>query len=114
MNLFRVDDYLISQGEWVEPRVGVSIHAFEVTKETPCGYWIACFTPRWRWVSKTSKKRFAYPTKEEAVKSFRCRKGRQMKILRAKLKRAETAFDMDEKDFLDCTEPLTPDTVQLP
>jgi hypothetical protein len=99
--LYRVVDSLQSTGEGYPSRVGVSIHSFEIEKETPCGYWIGS-----RWVSKTSKKRFAHPTKAEAIISFRKRKERQISILTAQLRQAHEALEISEKDFLDCTFPL--------
>ena len=58
------------------------VERFSVLRETRHGFWIY---PSWagqyglnpekhkRWVSKTSRKRYAYPTIEEAVESFRHR-----------------------------------------
>ena len=58
-------------------------------RETPKGWWIAWDTyidkKYWKWVSKTSRKRFAYPTREEAWTSFRLRKDRQNAILQQQL-----------------------------
>lgn len=54
------------------------LYAFRVLRETPCGFWIReHYTGRERWVSKTSRKRYAYPSIEEAEESFRIRKTRQ-------------------------------------
>ncbi len=69
---------------------------FKGIKETPCGWWIGtedvCFTlpeDRKRWVSMSAKKRYAYPTKEEAQVNFKARKIREIGILRARLDSAE-------------------------
>jgi len=65
-------------------------------KETPCGYWITKDHPdneyqflhrgeKRRWVSKTTRKRFAYPTKEQAMYNYIKRKERHALILSARL-----------------------------
>ena len=41
-------------------------------RETPCGYWV-WFKGKEKWISKTGTKRFAYPTKEQALHSLMCR-----------------------------------------
>ena len=70
----------------------VEIHCqeYEVAKETPSGFWLTMCrqTPSsfernkkyiWKkWVSKDSRKRFAYPTKKEALESFLARKRKQL------------------------------------
>lgn len=65
------------------PRVALESLEFELLRETPCGYWI-CTTGFFfwkKWVSKTSRKRYAYPTKEEALKNFKKRTEKRVKIL---------------------------------
>jgi len=72
--------------------VAVHFETYHVLKETDCGYWIGLY-PRdskhveedmknpyiWKkWVSKNGRKRFAYPTKKEALESFIIRKRRQI------------------------------------
>jgi hypothetical protein len=86
--LYRFDDMHYTTGVRVEKR------KFKVIKETPCGYWIKlfdCFDDK-KWVSKTGKKRYAYPTEEEALTSFKARKRRQIEILESQLTRARVAL----------------------
>ena len=45
-----------------------------------------------KWVSKTSHKRYAYPTEEQAMVNFKARKKRQIKILTNQLTRARMAY----------------------
>ncbi len=77
--------------------VTVVCYTYNLGKETPKGYWIgSCNGPfnTWYtkiWVSKTARKRYAYPDKEQARVSFRERKARQVKILQAQLTRALAA-----------------------
>lgn len=82
---------------------------FTVIKETHCGYWYAYGNPSetWinqvlkskdpiknfcRWVSKTSKKRYCYPTKEEAVKSFIIRSELYIGFLEQRIKERKQAL----------------------
>lgn len=76
---------------------------FSLIKETPCGYWIGAYGDvfSWdikkRWVSKTARKRYAYPTKEEAMNNFIKRKSRQSIILKYRLKDALIAEKLGKK-----------------
>ena len=77
--------------------------------ETPCGYWISSkknYNPKDfnfkahlpKWISKTSRKRFAYPTESEALQSFIARKYRQISILTNQLHNAKLALDCAIRD----------------
>lgn len=95
---YRLNDRLEPEG------VIVRLEVFRVIKETPQGYWVA---PRnrayWmapeelikrkfaRWVSKTSTKRYCYPSLEDAIRSFRRRKEVQESRIRLQLEQAELA-----------------------
>ena len=83
--------------------VGIKIDLIKFIKlrETPCGHWIVRdYYERYpdhtkekakKWISKTSAKRYAYPTKLEAVNNLIMRKRRQMEHCRYFLDRAEKA-----------------------
>ncbi len=61
-----------------------------VTAETPKGYWIGYLEgAKFRWVSKTSHRRFAHPTKEEALEAYRQRKTAYVRHSKARLRTAE-------------------------
>lgn len=71
-----------------------------ILRETPCGWWIAKEflnivyrgdVPKecQRWVSKTGRKRFAYPTKTEAWESYMARKQWRVWHLERQLRTAE-------------------------
>ena len=103
MKLYRYED--VSYGilnEWEEVAgnyVKVEERNYEVIKETPCGYWIQLYSfsfDQKKWVSGNAKKRFAYPTKIEAMTSFKARKNSQIKILESQLKKAKQALDLAE------------------
>jgi len=86
----------------IEPKV--EYDTYEVVKETPCGYWIVheydiplydydikrryFLKDHTRWVHKHSRKRYAYPTKKEALNSLIIRRTRQVDILKARLDQA--------------------------
>lgn len=83
--------------------VNINMETLYLVKETLKGYWISYdlnysenkphfIGHRKRWISKTSRKRFAYPTKEEAIESFTARKRRQVAILTGQLERAKIAW----------------------
>ena len=98
--LYRYEDILYAVlNDWEEVAdsyVKIEERKYRVVKETPCGYWIS-FEDR-KWISKTSKKRFAYPTKKEARDSFKARKTRQIEILTKQIDRAKTALNIISKE----------------
>jgi hypothetical protein len=94
---------------------------YYLIKETPCGWWIHSnrhhnlkgknkmilfHTERPHWVSKTSRKKFAYPTQNEALEGFKARKRRQITILEHKLMKAQAAIRIAENGDLSRTLPL--------
>lgn len=100
-------------GEYVRPsypNVKIVLTEFSLHKETPKGYRIGygtldSFHGDSRWVSKTAKKRYAYPTKEEAMTNYIKRTERRVSILKAQLLRVEIglgqakAMQKTEKEF---------------
>jgi len=105
---YRYEDVQYEDGPHICERV------FYLVRETPSGYWISPWRHyneveegeffsmynRKRWVSKTSRKRFAYPTRKDAMISFKARKCRQVEILTYQLSRAKLALDMANEDEL--------------
>jgi hypothetical protein len=88
----------------IVPDPKVSLMTFNLHKETPKGYWIGhgfhCpdnLRANARWVSKTGRKRYAYPTKEEALESFIKRKEKQVKILKHQTWSAEIALKLAQE-----------------
>lgn len=108
--LYRYDQTLIGHGghdevgEWrhSHTEVEVDMYQYPVVKETPKGVWVNVrysYYPGMefsrydcKWVSNTTRKRFAYPTPEEALSSFKYRKQRQISILKVQLRNAERAY----------------------
>jgi len=93
---YRYEDRLVSAGvdEFERPlgpaRTEVRLSKLIVTKHTPRGVWL----DGWRFVKLNSHKRFACPTIDEAKESFIARKRRQLRILYAQTRRAETALKL--------------------
>lgn len=67
----------------------IKYRKYFIIKETPKGFWVGDKHYWKRWVSKDGRKRFAHPTKEEALFGFIKRKEKQIKILEAQLNRAK-------------------------
>ncbi len=85
-------------------RVNVELITLNLHKETPGGYWIGYghYAPDMlrgnsRWVSKNSKRRYAFPTKKEALLNFHPRKKQQVRILKNQLQTAEIALKDAER-----------------
>lgn len=96
MKLYRYEDVNFTY------RITIKERKFEVLKETLCGYWIE----KWpgarkhkRWVSSTAKKRYAYPTRKEAMINFKARKYRQKQLVEGQLKRVKDAIHYVDIDF---------------
>lgn len=67
---------------------------YNIIKETEKGFWIHVPGDNRKWVSKTAKKRFAYPTKEEAIIAFKHRKLSHVRHARKNLERAEAELSL--------------------
>ena len=97
---FRYAPHLNEFDEPVGPgRASIRLLQFEVLKHTPCGVWIDRYPKRW--VKKDARKRFACPTKEEAMESFIARKNRQRKILKAQVRHVDEVLRLVEKEYSD-------------
>jgi hypothetical protein len=55
-----------------------------VVKVTPKGFWLDYYGSR-KFVRAEARKRWAYPTKQEALESFIARREKQLKILRSQI-----------------------------
>jgi len=86
-------------GEFVSPRIRIpkiELRTYNLHKETPKGYWIGYgyYAPNMlrgnsTWVSKTAKKRYAYPTKQEALTNYIKRTEKRIGILKSQLSECE-------------------------
>ncbi len=81
------------------PNPTLILHEYFLHKETPKGYWIGIglfggIIGEPFWVSKNAKKRYAYPTKEEAMTNYIKRTERRIKILKRQLWSCEISLDI--------------------
>lgn len=87
-------------------RITIDLQEFELGEETPKGYWIkmpGLTMEFWRkWIPKTSRKRFAYPTKDEAMRNFRLRTKSRVKHLKNQLYACERA--LEQVPIITCNE----------
>ena len=85
MNHYRYERYY---GYDVKDRK-IELIEFKTLRETKNGYWIELYMGKEKFVLKTSRKRYAYPTKQEAFKSFEIRTKHSLKYARRDMKNAE-------------------------
>ena len=83
---YRVDDI------YLDDRTVVVIKEYPVVRETRCGVVIGLYPGREKWVRYGGRKRWAYPTREQAIDSFRARKRRQIEICKWRIECAEEAL----------------------
>jgi len=86
------------------PNPCLEIRTLNLHRETLKGYWIGyglaqkhTYKGMSRWVSKSGKKRYAYPSKEEALINFIKRTSRRIKILKYQVTSCEIALSMAQK-----------------
>ena len=109
MKLYRYEDAVYSTvsidvagGEhYGTTPVKLECHEFDVISETKCGYWIDYAFSK-KWVSRKSKKRFAYPSKQAAIESLIIRKKVQFRILSHRVSRAQDALYLAEIERTKC------------
>jgi len=77
-------------------RVTLELNTFEVLRHTPKGTWLDMGYENKKWVLRDARKRFAHPTKEEALVGFLARKRRQLKILKTQVTNVEAAIRLGE------------------
>jgi hypothetical protein len=90
-------------------RLDVVLYTYNVVKVTPKGVQLDIG----RFVLLSGRKRFAWPTPEEALASFEARKKRQLSILRAQAERVEDAIELAKLRFGPKQESRLHDTTSL-
>ena len=81
----------------------VHLREYKIISITPKGVWIqlwGLWSDEKKFILLSARKRFACPTKKEAVESFKARKNRQIQILNGQLKQAKEALSIIEKQGL--------------
>lgn len=92
MVLYRIEHYSFFDSHDTI-NTSLEILKFTVISETPCGYWIKPYSDvKKKWISKTSKKRYAYPTIQEARVNFIKRTEKRLKILKNQVSFVEEAL----------------------
>jgi hypothetical protein len=97
-------------GEYVSPlypNPKLEVRDYDLIKETPKGYWIGIMNDyghqigSWqKWVSKTSRKKYAYPTKKEALNNYIIRTERRIKILDWQVRACNSALNTARFEIL--------------
>jgi hypothetical protein len=94
---------------WSEESLGydIRLHCFEcrVIKHTPKGVWLQRpYVGDKTFVLKDAKKRFAYPTKREALISYIARQKRRLSILRSQIEDSEMGLCVAGRMLLEMPE----------
>jgi len=83
------------------PNPKIELRIFNLFKETPKGYWVGygsfekgSLRSQGHWVSKSSIKRFAYPSKKEALENFIKRNEKRIRILEYNLWSCKIAINL--------------------
>jgi hypothetical protein len=82
---------------------GLELHILPVVRHTPCGVYVKhawtddYITHKPKLVIHSHKKKYAYPTKEQALTNFVLRTERRIEILKRQIKQAEEAFKVGLK-----------------
>jgi hypothetical protein len=82
------------------PNPVLQLREYNLFKETPKGYWICLTLNKWskpywkKWVSKTSRKKYAYLTKEDALTNYIKRTERRVKILKRQIWASEISLSL--------------------
>ena len=77
----------------------ICIKTYRIIKQTAKGVWIENYNSK-KFVLLTGRKRFAYPTKEEAINSLKCRKQRQLQIIKGMERIANNIIQqIEQKDI---------------
>jgi hypothetical protein len=82
----------------IDGQANIDVETFPVIRETAKSYFIHLNGAERR-ISKDGKKRYAYPTKEEALINFKKRTQMCVKILRSRLAVAISYLDAKEIDL---------------
>lgn len=91
---YRYEQWLFTDGI-----VKIRCDSFPILRKTRCGVWLDLGFGEKRFVLSNAKKRWACPTKGEAMESFKARKLRQIKILDGQLKRSKEALKLIKKEL---------------
>ena len=84
---------------YTDGNISICINSYTIIKQTNKGVWIQYHLSK-KFVLLTGVKRFAYPTKEEAINSLKCRKQRQLQIIKGMERIANNIIQqIEQKDI---------------
>ena len=81
---------------YTDGNISICINTYPVIKQTSKGVWIKFYSDR-KFVLLAGRKKFAYPTKEEAINSLKRRKQRQLQIIEGMERIANNIIQQIEK-----------------
>ena len=89
-------------GDPAEISWNLYMYKYDLLKKTPKGYWIgfkefSCGLTWKKWISKTAKKRYAYPTEKEALNAYILRSKRRVEILEDQTKNTKYGIYLAEQ-----------------
>lgn len=87
--------YRYQESMFTSGSVGLVLHEYLVVSRTRRGTWIDVWG-RKKFLLDGARKRYACPTKEEALESYRARKKKQIAILERQLEKARAALLLNE------------------
>lgn len=100
---YRYEDHrYASLNEWDEVSsvsVQLQLWEFKVSKVTPKGVWLQATWSEPRFVRLEARKRYAHPSKEEALTALKARKAAQMRILQTQLGYAQRAAALADREL---------------
>lgn len=82
-----------------EGRTVITLDKIPVLKHTPKGVWLEMSFDEKRFVLRDARKRYACPTKREALESLVARKRRQISILETQTRRAKLVLALAERQL---------------
>ena len=85
----------LDEFENVSSIISLNLARYNVLKITPKGYWVDDFGHR-RFIRASGKKKFAHPSRLEALNDFLYRKNLQKKHLKRTLKEVDCALNIGE------------------
>lgn len=89
-------------GDFVKPlfpNIQIYFSEYKLVRETAKGWWISHsgYDNGKFWVSKTARKRYAYPSKDEALSAFIKRQERRVSILNAHVTKCNIAISIAQE-----------------
>jgi hypothetical protein len=95
MEHYRIEYHVFRYSNGVE--ISLSTLKFRLEKKTPKGGWYVDDCGDRKWIADNGKKKYAYPTRELALRSLRARKTHHIKHLERQLREMKLVLKKTEK-----------------